>query len=146
MKTSTVKTVEAKGTYSNGHNQFNKFQVSFKNGDICNFLAKGEFKKAIGDLCDYEITNEEYNSAKVIYPKKETSSAEPTKIAQAVDVPAKSKEQLILKTLVKMNKYKKLLIRQSMTKASVDFHSNRNESDILDVMADAQILINFINE
>ena len=132
MKTSTVKTVEAKGTYSNGHNQFNKFQVSFKNGDICNFLAKGEFKKAIGDLCDYEITNEEYNSAKVIYPKKETSSAEPTKIAQAVDVPAKSKEQFI--------------IRQSMTKASVDFHSNRNGSDILDVMADAQILINFINE
>ena len=132
MKTSTVKTVEAKGTYSNGHNQFNKFQVSFKNGDICNFLAKGEFKKAIGDLCDYEITNEEYNSAKVIYPKIETSSAEPTKIAQAVDVPAKSKEQFI--------------IRQSMTKASVDFHSNRNGSDILDVMADAQILINFINE
>ena len=132
MKTSTVKTVEAKGTYSNGHNEFNKFQVSFKNGDICNFLAKGEFKKAIGDLCDYEITNEEYNSAKVIYPKIETSSAEPTKIAQAVDVPAKSKEQFI--------------IRQSMTKASVDFHSNRNGSDILDVMADAQILINFINE
>ena len=129
MKTSTVKTVQSTGTYSNGHNEFNKFQVSFK---ICNFLAKGEFKKAIGDLCDYEITNEEYNSAKVIYPKIETSSAEPTKIAQAVDVPAKSKEQFI--------------IRQSMTKASVDFHSNRNGSDILDVMADAQILINFINE
>ena len=132
MKTSTVKTVQSTGTSSNGHNEFNKFQVSFKNGDICNFLAKGEFKKAIGDLCDYEITNEEYNSAKVIYPKIETSSAEPTKIAQAVDVPAKSKEQFI--------------IRQSMTKASVDFHSNRNGSDILDVMADAQILINFINE
>lgn len=132
MKTSTVKTIQPAGTYSNGHSQFNKFQVSFKNGDICNFLAKGEFKKAIGDLCDYEITNEEYNSAKVIYPKIETSSAEPTKIAQAVDVPAKSKEQFI--------------IRQSMTKASVDFHASRHHSTVEEVIKDAQILINFINE
>jgi hypothetical protein len=129
MKTSTVKTVEARGTYSNGHQQFNKFQVSFENGDILNFLAKGDFKKGVGELCEYEITNEQYNSAKVVYPK-------PDQVRQAPQgsnyVQPKSKDQLI--------------IRQSMTKAAVDFHAQRGLSSIEDVISDAQLLINFINE
>lgn len=125
MKTSTVKTVEPRGTYSNGHQQFNKFQVSFENGDILNFLAKGEFKKGVGELCDYEITNEQYSSAKVVYPKPEAKT-------QTNYTPSKSKDQLI--------------IRQSMTKAAVDFHAQRGASTIQNVISDAQLLINFINE
>ena len=128
MKTSTVKTVEARGTYSNGHQQFNKFQVSFENGDILNFLAKGDFKKGIGELCNYEITNEQYNSAKVVYPKPETMNQG----TQTNYTPAKSKDQII--------------IRQSMTKAAVDFHASRGMSNIQDVIEDAKLLINFINE
>tara|TARA_R110000782_G_scaffold178649_1_gene269470 strand:+ start:1326 stop:1730 length:405 start_codon:yes stop_codon:yes gene_type:complete len=134
MKTSTIKTIQGTGTYSNGHSEFNKFQVSFANGDLCNFLAKGEFKKAVGDLCDYEITNEKYNSAKVIYPKVEESSGEVTKTLQEIRKDPNQKDP------------NQIIVRQSMTKASVDFHTNRKGSDILDVMADAQILINFINE
>jgi len=126
MKTSTVKTVEARGTYSNGHQQFNKFQVSLENGDILNFLAKGDFKKGVGDLMDYEITNEQYNSAKIVYPKPDTVQPQQNYIQP------KSKDQLI--------------IRQSMTKASVDFHSQRGLSSLEDVIRDAQLLINFINE
>jgi hypothetical protein len=131
MKTSTVKTVEARGTYSNGHQQFNKFQVSFENGDILNFLAKGDFKKGVGELCEYEITNEQYNSAKVVYPKPNEMQQAPQAAASNYVQP-KSKDQLI--------------IRQSMTKAAVDFHSQRGGSGIDDVIADAQLLINFINE
>lgn len=131
MKTSTVKTVEARGTYSNGHQQFNKFQVSFENGDILNFLAKGDFKKGVGELCEYEITNEQYNSAKVVYPKPNEMQQAPQAAASNYVQP-KSKDQLI--------------IRQSMTKAAVDFHSQRGGSGIEDVISDAQLLINFINE
>ena len=129
MKTSTVKTVEARGTYSNGHQQFNKFQVSFENGDILNFLAKGDFKKSVGELCEYEITNEQYNSAKVVYPKPDAVRPAPQGTSY---VAPKSKDQLI--------------IRQSMTKAAVDFHAQRGLSSIEDVIKDAQLLINFINE
>ncbi len=129
MKTSTVKTVQPTGTYSNGHQQFNKFQVSFENGDLCNFLAKGEFKKGVGELCDYEITNEQYNSAKIVYPKPDQQVPQQT---TTVGKPFKSKDQLI--------------IRQSMTKASVDFHAARGGSSIEDVIRDSQLLINFINE
>lgn len=128
MKTSTVKTIEPRGVYSNGHQQFNKYQVTFENGDNLNFLAKGDFKKGIGEVCQYEITNEQYNSAKVVYPKPD---AQQSYTAPQQGSP-KTKDQLI--------------IRQSMTKASVDFHASRGGSSIEDVIADAQLLINFINK
>ena len=83
------------------------------------FLAKGEFKKSVGDLVDYKVTNEEYKTAKLEYNPLPT-------------VNNTSKDQLI--------------IRQSMVKAACEFHSSRPQSDIHTVLADSQLLIDFINK
>ena len=37
------------------------------------------------------------------------------------------------------------IIRQSMVKAAADFHASRPNADIQTVIADAQLLINFVN-
>ena len=51
--------------------EFNKFKVSIINEDKevgeFNFLARGEFKKVVGDEIEYEIKNPTYNSAKLHY-------------------------------------------------------------------------------
>jgi hypothetical protein len=51
--------------WSNGTNTFQKYQVSMANGDSPTFLAKGEFKKSVGQDITYE-KNEKYNTAKMI--------------------------------------------------------------------------------
>ena len=74
---SKITHVESKGTWSNTSGSFNKFQVSLANGNSYSFLAKGEFKKKVGEEIEYEITNEKYGTAKIIYPKPQTSFSKP---------------------------------------------------------------------
>lgn len=114
---SKITQIEPKGTYTNASGTFNKYQVYLANGNNYQFLAKGDFKKNVGDTIDFEITNEQYNTAKLIYNKPMQSG--------------QSKDQQI--------------IRQSMVKAAADFHASRPNADIQTVIADAQLLINFVN-
>ncbi len=128
MKTSKITHIENKGTWSNGQKTFNRFQVTFANGDNPIFLATGEFKKVVGDEAEYQIKDTKYNTAKLVYTQQQqTDSAKRT----APSVPNSNREQLI--------------IRQSMVKASADFHAQRGQSDITTVIRDAQLLIDFIN-
>jgi len=128
MKTSKITHIENKGTWSNGQKTFNRFQVTFANGDNPIFLATGEFKKVVGDEAEYQIKDTKYNTAKLVYTQQQqTDSARRT----APSVPNSNREQLI--------------IRQSMVKASADFHAQRGQSDITKVMHDTQLLIDFIN-
>jgi hypothetical protein len=115
---SRITQIEPKGTYTNASGTFNKYQVYLANGQNYQFLAKGEFKKNVGDDIDFEVTNEQYKTAKLVYTKPQTFSSG-------------SKDQQI--------------IRQSMVKAAADFHASRPQSDIHTVIADAQLLINFVN-
>tara|TARA_R110000787_G_scaffold232542_2_gene339661 strand:- start:122 stop:352 length:231 start_codon:yes stop_codon:yes gene_type:complete len=50
---------------------FNKFKVEIENSNKelgeFNFLARGEFKKQIGDDIEFIIKNEMYKSAKIYY-------------------------------------------------------------------------------
>ena len=115
---SKITQIEPKGTYTNASGTFNKYQVYLANGNNYQFLAKGEFKKQVGDLIDFEVTNEQYNTAKLIY-----------KPIQAA--PTANREQII--------------VRQSMVKAAADFHASRPNADIQTVIHDAQLLINFVN-
>jgi hypothetical protein len=80
---SKITHIENKGTWNNGEKTFNKFQVSFANGQSLNFLALGEFKKKVGDVALYKHKNKEYNTAKLMeykdsrdYPS--TSTANPS--------------------------------------------------------------------
>lgn len=127
MKTSKITHIENKGTWTNGQKTFNRFQVNFANGDNPIFLATGEFKKAVGDEVQYEIKDSKFNTAKLVYiqPQQETNNEAPGK------APSVNREQLI--------------IRQSMVKASADFHAQRGQSGIEKVIRDAQLLIDFIN-
>ena len=114
-----IKFIQEKGEWSNSSGTFNKFQVTFDDGKSYQFLGKStKFKKNIGDLIEYEVTNEQYGTAKLVYTQQQTSP--------------KSKDQLI--------------IRQSMVKAACDFHASRPQSDIVTVIKDAEKLIEFINK
>ena len=115
---SKITQIEPKGTYTNASGTFNKYQVYLANGNNYQFLAKGEFKKEVGQVIDFEVTNEQYNTAKLIY-----------KPIQAA--PPANREQII--------------VRQSMVKAAADFHASRPNADIETVIADATKLINFVN-
>ncbi len=119
MKKGKIKFIQAKGEWSNSSGTFNKFQVQFDDGQSYQFLAKGDFKKEVGQEVEYEVTNQQYGTAKLVYtPQQQTSP--------------KSKDQLI--------------IRQSMVKAACDFHASRPQSDIVTVIKDAEKLIEFINK
>tara|TARA_Y100000401_G_C8284303_1_gene205199 strand:+ start:354 stop:713 length:360 start_codon:yes stop_codon:yes gene_type:complete len=115
---SKITQIEPKGTYTNASGTFNKYQVYLANGNNYQFLAKGDFKKNVGDTIDFEITNEQYNTAKLIYNKP-------------IQAPSANREQII--------------VRQSMVKAAADFHASRPNADIQTVIHDAQLLINFVN-
>ena len=116
---SRITQIEPKGTYTNASGTFNKYQVYLANGNNYQFLAKGEFKKNVGDDIEFEVTNEQYKTAKLVYSQTQAYKA------------SGSKDQQI--------------IRQSMVKAAADFHASRPQSDIHTVIADAQLLINFVN-
>ena len=62
-----IKFIQEKGEWSNSSGTFNKFQVQFDDGKSYQFLAKGQFKKQIGDLVEYEVTNQQYGTAKLVY-------------------------------------------------------------------------------
>mgnify|MGYP003139771051 CR=1 FL=1 len=113
-----IKFIQEKGEWSNSSGTFNKFQVTFDDGKSYQFLGKStKFKKNIGDIVEYEVTNEQYKTARLSYTPPQA---------------APNKDQLI--------------IRQSMVKAAVDFHRGNPQSDVHTVLADAQILIDFINK
>lgn len=104
--TSTVQFVEPNGTYGSPNgNTFNKYKVSFANGDQLNFLAKGEFKKKIGEEATYE-KNAQYNSGKLVYEQPKQTFA-PRPQAKSDDV-------------------QKLIVRQSSASTAATFLKNNN--------------------
>jgi hypothetical protein len=122
MLTSKITHIEPKGVWNNGTTTFQKYQVSMANGDSPTFLAKGEFKKSVGQDITYE-KNEQYNTAKMIQEKP--TFAPQQKPSQKEDVQT-------------------YIIRQSMLKAAVDYHSGQ-PVDVNDVMETARVFINFVN-
>ena len=121
--TGKITAIESKGTYSNAQGVYNRYQVYFADGKNFQFLAKGEFKKNIGEDIDYEVTNEQYKTAKVVYNQQPTYQSKPI---------TANKDQII--------------IRQTCVKASAEFHAQRGTSSIEDVIRDAEKLINFVNQ
>lgn len=123
MKTSKITHIEDKGTWSNGQKTFNRYQVSFANGDNPVFLATGEFKRGIGDEVQYQIKDEKYNTAKLVFSPPAGGGFKPQG--------GGNRDQII--------------VRQSMVKAAADFHASRAGSNVQDIIRDAQLLIDFVN-
>lgn len=120
--TSKIQFIQPNGTWATPNGAtFNKYQVSFANGDSLGFLAKGEFKYKVGDDIKYE-KNEQYNTGKVVYEKPAfTPSAQGSFKKVDDDV-------------------QKFIIRQSSASSSANFYS-RISGDI-----DPQEVINLARE
>jgi hypothetical protein len=68
--TGKITGIDPNGEFSNKYGAFNKYRVTMATGLVYNFLAKGEFSHKIGEEIQFEVTNEQYNSAKVIQEQK----------------------------------------------------------------------------
>ena len=62
-----IKFIQENGQWSNSSGMFNKYQVTFADDQSYQFLAKGTFKKQVGDEVEYEVTNQQYRTAKLVY-------------------------------------------------------------------------------
>jgi hypothetical protein len=71
---SKITEVRPKGTAQLKHGTFTKSEVFLANGNSYTFLSKGDFKKKVGDVIDYEVTNEEYGTAKLVYNQDKPSN------------------------------------------------------------------------
>ena len=119
MKTGKITAFEFAGTASLKHGQFNRYKVHFADGQEWMFLTKGDFKKTIGEEVTYEITNNEYKTAKFTQMQQpQTSYGGNTK-----DV-----------TISKL----------ACLKASAEFHAQRGQSEDADVINTAQLYYNWI--
>lgn len=116
METSIVKNVTQVGEW----NGMNKQKVTLANGKELTFLSKGDFKAAIGDNINYEITNAQYSTAKLL-GKADVPGSKPA---------GNSDVQLSI-------------MRQTCIKASAEFNAQRSVG-IEDVISDAEIMLNWI--
>ena len=69
---SKITEIRPKGPAHLKHGTFQKNEVFLSNGNSYTFLSKGDFKKNVGDEIEYEITNEEYGTAKLVYTQDKT--------------------------------------------------------------------------
>lgn len=77
-----IKFIQEKGEWSNSSGTFNKFQVQFDDGQSYQFLAKGQFKKQVGDLVEYEVTNKQYGTAKLVYTQPQATQSKDVTISK----------------------------------------------------------------
>lgn len=115
MENSIVKHIEQVGQW----NGMNKQKVTLANGKILTFLSKGDFKASLGDYINYEITNEQYQTAKLL---------------GKVDIPTKQNNADIQMSIIK----------QTCIKAAAEFNAQRSAIGVEDVISDAQIMLNWI--
>ena len=117
---SKITHVEPKGTWNNGQRTFNKYQVSFANGDSLSFLAVGEFKKNVGDVITYE-KNDQHQTGKIIYEQPAvTKSGNPKDDVQ------------------------KYIIRQSSLNRATDLFSGSGTWDEMQIIETARIFENYV--
>ena len=70
IMTGKITGIDPNGDFSNNYGTFNKYRVTMATGLVYNFLAKGDFTHSIGEEVEFEVTNEQYNSAKLVMEKQ----------------------------------------------------------------------------
>lgn len=123
---SKIQYIEPNGTYQNGSGSFNKFRVSFANGDTLGFLSKGDFKGKVGDEITYE-KNEQYNTGKIVYEKPAfTPKPQGNYAGKSDDV-------------------QKYIIRQSSAASAANFYSRvAGDIDTQEIITLAREIENFV--
>lgn len=120
--TGRITQVEPVGTWSNGQRTFNKFRVSFANGDILSFLAVNDFKHGVGDNITYE-KNPQHGTGKLVRDQNFQQSSQN----------GKSKDDT-----------QTYIIRQSMIKAAIDYHANNHGKSENQILETARNFVNFV--
>ncbi len=123
---SKITSVEPKGTWSNGQRTFNKYQVSFANGDSLGFLAVGEFKKKAGDVVTYE-KNDQHQTGKLVYEQ-----------------PAAASNQTSRTTNAPKDDVQRYIIRQSSLNRATDLYSKGGNWDEQTIIETAKIFENYV--
>lgn len=122
--TSRITQVEPIGTWSNGQRDFNKYRVSFANGDILSFLAVNDFKANVGDDLTYE-KNPQYGTGKIVRDDNRKQYSNQSNNSKADDT-------------------QMYIIRQSMIKAAIDFHADNHGKTEDRVLETAKYFVNYV--
>ncbi len=129
--TSRITTIIPNGEWSNGQRTFNKYRVTFANGDNLSFLAVGDFKGEVGENLTYK-KNESNQTGKIIrensYQNQGSYSAPQSSGSKKEDTQT-------------------YIIRQSMIKAAIDYHALQahGHSSEEDIIRTARNFVTFIN-
>ena len=119
IKTSTVKSVQANGTWEGQYGIMYKFEVEFEDGSIGEYSSKTQeqTKFVEGQEMEYEFINGKFPKVKPVYKKPDFSS------------------NLGSGGYKKNDNVQKMIVKQSSLKAAVDYCSGGNcsTSDILKV-------------
>lgn len=128
--TSRITTITPNGEWSNGQRTFNKYIVTFANGDNLSFLAVGDFKGQVGENLTYQ-KNESNQTGKVVRENGFQNQG-------SYSAPKSSGSKEDTQTYI---------IRQSMIKAAIDYHALQahGHSSEEDIIRTARNFVNFIN-
>ena len=128
--TSRITTIIPNGEWSNGQRTFNKYRVTFANGDNLSFLAVGDFKGQVGENLTYQ-KNESNQTGKVVRENGFQNQG-------SYSAPKGSGSKEDTQTYI---------IRQSMIKAAIDYHALQahGHSSEEDIIRTARNFVNFIN-
>ena len=131
MKTSRVTEVFAASppTWANPKDGgvFNRWEARFANGEQYTFLARGEFKKQVGEDATYEVKNEQMKTAKLIQEMK-----------------TQFKPQVFGKSNTRDDKTQQYIIRQSSAATASQFFQQRT-ADAQEVLEFARQIEQYVN-
>lgn len=124
MKTGKITNIEPNGTFESYGSILTRNKVTMATGETFTFNSKGAFKKNVGDEIEFEVTNEQYGNAKLIY-----NLNKPAPMATA--------------PVQKTNDVQKFIIRQSSVASAVNFYKDKpsSEDEVLDF---AERIVNYI--
>jgi len=126
---SKITHIEPRGTHDNGTRTFQKYQVSFANGDSLSFLAVGQFKFNVNDVIHYN-KNEMQQTGQVDYENtKPKNTQNSTNTFQGK----------------KPDSVQISIIRQSSLNRATDLYSKGGNWDEQTIIETARIFENYVH-
>ena len=101
-KTGKIVSYKPDGTCEIKGMMFNRFIVTFADGEQWKFLAKGDFKKGIGEEVEFKITNEQYKNASFIVENNYNAPIN-TNENKSIAMRATTNDSIILQVCYKEN-------------------------------------------
>ncbi|QDP56686.1 MAG: hypothetical protein Unbinned3205contig1001_21 [Prokaryotic dsDNA virus sp.] len=134
VKNSKVMSVQANGSWEGNYGVMYKFEIVFQNGDVGEYSSKSQAQNKFEQGAETEY---EYHAGQ--FPKIKPHYSKPQGGFSGGGTPAKS--------FGKSDDVQTKIVRQSMLKASVDFHAINPElkPSEIDVLKTAERFVAFVN-